>query len=172
MSFGESVKTCFSKYITFSGRASRSEYWWFALFVFVATSILAMIDAAMFGVDPVTQQPQGVLQPLFSLAIVLPFLAAGWRRMHDSGKPGWLLLLPMLVSFATFFMFMMGALIFSGLQNAGADPNALVGPAAVLGITGMFAAMVVQVLLAILLLWWLTRPSDPGTNDYGPGSSV
>jgi uncharacterized membrane protein YhaH (DUF805 family) len=168
MSFNESVKTCFSKYVTFSGRASRSEYWWFALFIIISSAVLGLIDGAIFGSDPVTQQPNGLLRPLFTLAILLPVLAAGWRRMHDSGRPGWLLLLPMLVSFATAFFLMMGVVTFSGLQNAGANPEALLGPAAFLGLTGMFTAMVVQLVLAIMLLWWLTRPSQEGSNEYGP----
>lgn len=168
MSFVESVKTCLSKYVTFSGRARRSEYWWFVLFVLILSAVFSTIDAAIFGVDPVTQQPNGLLNPLFTLAILLPILAAGWRRMHDTGRPGWLLLLPMLVTFATSFFLMMGVLTFSGLQNAGANPDALFGPAAFLGVTGMFTAMVVQFVLLIMLLWWLTRPSDTEANEYGP----
>jgi len=168
MSFSDSVKACLSKYVTFSGRAGRPEYWWFILFVLVVSAVFSMIDAAIFGVDPVTRQPNGLLRPLFTLAIVLPMFAAGWRRMHDTGRPGWYLLLPMLVSLSTAIFIMMGVLTFSGLQNAGADPDALMGPAAFLGVTGMFTAMVVQLVLAIMLIWWLTRPSDGDANEYGP----
>ena len=168
MTFADSVKTCLSKYATFSGRAGRPEYWWFILFVVIISAVLGMIDAALFGFDPETQQSNGLLQPLFSLAVLLPMLAAGWRRMHDTGKPGWYLLLPMLVSFASMFFMMLGVLSFAGMQNAGADPEALMGPAAFLGMTGMFTIMVAQFVLAILLLWWLTRPSQAGDNEYGP----
>lgn len=168
MSFNESVKTCFSKYVTFSGRAGRPEYWWFALFVIVTSAVLSMIDAAIFGVDPVTRQPNGLLRPIFTLAILLPVLAAGWRRMHDTGRPGWYLLLPMLVSFATMFFLMLGVVGFASMQNAGVDQGVLMGPAAFLGVTGMLIASAVQIILVIMMLWWLTRPSDPESNEYGP----
>lgn len=171
MSFTDSVRTCFSKYVTFSGRAKRPEYWWFVLFVFIVTTVLRMVDAAFFGVDPVTRQANGVIAPLFSLAILLPMFAVGWRRMHDTGRPGWYLLLPMLVSFASMFVQMLGVLTFSGMQNAGVDPETLAGPAAFLGVTGLFTIAVVQLVLLTLMLWWLTRPSEPGANQYGPPAS-
>jgi len=146
----------------------RSEYWWFVLFIVIVSIILGIADNALFGTDPVTHQTNGWIGSVFSLAIFLPALAVGWRRMHDSGKPGWYLLLPMLVSFASMFFMMMGVLTFAGMENAGANPEALRGPAAFLGMSGMFAVMVVQIVLAILMIWWLTRPSDAGENEYGP----
>ena len=79
MTFGESISTCFSKYATFDGRATRSEYWWFALFTFLASVILGMISETASGV--------------FSLAVLLPSLAVGARRLHDTDRSGWFLLL-------------------------------------------------------------------------------
>lgn len=75
MTFGESIKTCFSKYAEFSGRADRSEYWWFELFL-----LLLIVSAAMLG---------ETLSNLVSLAILLPSLAVGARRLHDIDKSGW-----------------------------------------------------------------------------------
>lgn len=49
MTFQHSIKTCFSKYVTFSGRAARSEFWWFALFVFAGQIVLSWVDIALFG---------------------------------------------------------------------------------------------------------------------------
>lgn len=172
MSFTDSIKTCLSKYVTFSGRARRPEYWWFILFYLIVSVVLGTVDRALFGVDPVTQTSNGFLAPLFGLAMLLPVLAAGWRRMHDSGKPGWYLLLPILASFATFFFAIAGVMGFAGMENAGADPDALMGPAVFLGLTGMIVAGVVQLVLTILLLWWLTRPTDPETNKFGPVPTV
>ena len=79
MTFGESIKTCFSKYGDFSGRASRSEYWWWFLFVLLATVATGMISEK--------------LSALFSLAVMLPGLAVGARRLHDIDKSGWFQLL-------------------------------------------------------------------------------
>lgn len=168
MSFLDSVKTCLSKYVRFSGRASRSEYWWFILFVFVASTVFGMVDNVLFGVGPTAGGSNGPLQSLFGLAMFLPMLAAGWRRMHDTGRPGWFLLLPMLVTMGSFFFLMAGMVGFAAMQTLGADPVALVGPAAFLGMTGMFTVIIVQLVLLVLLLWWLTGPSEDGSNAYGP----
>ena len=70
VSFGEAIKTCFSKYATFSGRASRSEYWFFFLFSF----LLSFIPIVNF---------------IAGLALLIPSLAVAVRRLHDIGKSGW-----------------------------------------------------------------------------------
>ena len=77
MTFGESIKTCFSKYADFSGRASRSEYWWWFLFLFL---VLGTIAASIVS---------DTVSALFSLATVVPSLAVGCRRLHDIDKSGW-----------------------------------------------------------------------------------
>lgn len=84
MSFPDAVRTALSKYATFSGRARRSEYWWFTLFtvtVYIATSI---IDAVI-GKDIVTL--------LAYLALLLPGLAVTVRRLHDTSRSGWWILI-------------------------------------------------------------------------------
>lgn len=80
--FGESIKLCFGKYATFSGRARRSEYWYFVLFNFIIGLVLGMIPVLGW-----------ILGIIYSLATILPSLAVAARRLHDSGKSGWLLLL-------------------------------------------------------------------------------
>ena len=86
MTFEQSVATCLRKYATFEGRASRSEYWWFQLLLFllsVAGSLLGTFAETLGG--------------LVLLAVVLglfvPNLAVTVRRMHDVGWSGWWLLL-------------------------------------------------------------------------------
>jgi uncharacterized membrane protein YhaH (DUF805 family) len=76
MTFAESIKTCFSKYADFNGRASRSEFWWWVLFVFLASAVLSIVHSALSG--------------LFSLAVLLPNIAVGARRLHDTDRSGWL----------------------------------------------------------------------------------
>lgn len=71
----EAVTSCFSRYATFSGRASRSEYWWWTLFVVLVTVGGAMVNDTLSG--------------LLSLATLLPFLAVAARRLHDIGRSGW-----------------------------------------------------------------------------------
>lgn len=90
MSFGESVSYCFKNYANFNGRALRSEFWWFYLFVVIVQIVGQGILALVLGTD------SGIFTALaLVLAVVLaiPLYAAGARRMHDTGKSGWLQLL-------------------------------------------------------------------------------
>ena len=86
MNFGQAIATCMSKYFTFSGRAKRSEYWWFYLFTVLMGWGASLVGAATFGPgDPAADIMSGVL----SLVFIIPALAAGSRRLHDIGKSGW-----------------------------------------------------------------------------------
>ncbi len=79
--------TCWKKYVDFSGRARRREYWWFYLINSIIASILAMI--AVFTSRETNISPFYWVAVLFSLAIILPSLAVQIRRLHDVGKSGW-----------------------------------------------------------------------------------
>ena len=170
MGFTQSVKTCLSKYIVFSGRAQRSEYWWFVLFVVLVSVGLAVLSAVLFGTDPETGQGSNLLNSVFQLAMLLPMLAAGWRRLHDTGRPGWYLLLPMAFSMATMVMLLTGVAVFSALETGVEDPETLREPAAFLGATGLMVMYAIQLVLSVLMIWWLSRPSQEGTNEYGAPS--
>jgi uncharacterized membrane protein YhaH (DUF805 family) len=84
MSFTEAVRSCFQNYASFSGRAPRSEYWYFVLFEIAALVGLAIMDW-LIGTAP-------ILYMLGALALVLPALTVGVRRLHDSNKSAWNLL--------------------------------------------------------------------------------
>ena len=86
MNFPSAIRTCFQKYAAFEGRALRSEYWWFALFLFVASIVTDLMDIALFGL---MSSDFGPLNTLFSLGTLIPSLAAGARRLHDRGRSGW-----------------------------------------------------------------------------------
>lgn len=85
MNFIESIQTCYKKFFDFSGRASKSEYWWFQLYnaiIYVLTFLF-----------------QGDLVLLFSILVIvnlIPVYAAGVRRIHDSDKSGWFVLLSLI----------------------------------------------------------------------------
>ena len=81
---GNAISACFSKYATFSGRATRSEYWFFFLFYAIVIFAVAMIDPTV----------NGLLVNLTVLVFILPMYAAGSRRMHDVGKSGWFQIIP------------------------------------------------------------------------------
>lgn len=78
LTFPEAIRVCLIQYAEFNGRASRSEFWWFALFVTLVTGALVYLSEAVASV--------------FLIAMLLPFLAAGARRLRDAGQSGWWLL--------------------------------------------------------------------------------
>lgn len=169
MGFTEAVRTCFRKYIVFSGRASRPEYWWFVLFLVLGSVVAGILDNTFFGAATVETGPgavrvesQGPFATIFSLGTFLPALAAGWRRMHDTGRSGLFLLYPLIVMFGiTTFVGLV-----AGFENlAAGDLTALFS-----GVTGLIVALALLVLFLspLLVIWWLTRPSEPGPNQYGP----
>lgn len=168
MGFIDAVTICLGKYVVFSGRAGRSEYWWFVLFVIGVGLALAVLDAALFGVDLQTGRGPKPISSLYQLAIFLPLLAAGWRRLHDAGRPGWHLLLPILITLAITLVLFGGVLGVSALESEAVEPEDLLEPASAIGATGMIYGGFVEFGVAMLLLWWLTRPSDREINRYGP----
>ncbi|NDV86486.1 DUF805 domain-containing protein [Aurantimonas aggregata] len=93
MSFTGAILSALSQYATFRGRAQRAEFWWFVLFALLGNLVLFIVDGLIVG--PILGYPVFSLegaQPaesLFSLAILLPGLAVGARRMHDTGRSGW-----------------------------------------------------------------------------------
>ena len=144
MDFATAVKTCLTqKYAKFEGRASRPEYWWFIL-----AYVIGAIVVSLLGI--------WLLYILYMLALIVPVTAAGWRRLQDTGRPGWYILIPVGLGIVT-----------SILAPA---PGHMAGPG-MGGMRGMglvSALSFVQLVLVIIYVWWLSRPSDPETNAYGP----
>lgn len=99
MTFGQSIRTCLSKYATFSGRAQRSEFWWFVLFVWLVSIVLSIVDSTLFGTTVVTDTGFSastntpIFSGIFSLAMLLPSLGVWVRRLHDTDRSGWWVLL-------------------------------------------------------------------------------
>lgn len=104
------------QYADFSGRARRKEYWMFVLFNLIFTIVLRFIDGAV-GLQVAGA---GILGLLYSLAILVPAIAVGVRRLHDIGKSGWLLLVAL-----------------------------------------------IPILGVLLLLFWMVKEGDKGSNAYG-----
>jgi uncharacterized membrane protein YhaH (DUF805 family) len=91
MDFMTAVRTCLSKYVDFSGRARRSEYWYFALFTFLVNIVTTIVDTIL-GTD-FDDTSGGLVSSLVSLALLLPSLAVGVRRLHDTDRSGWWILI-------------------------------------------------------------------------------
>jgi uncharacterized membrane protein YhaH (DUF805 family) len=86
MSFVESIQTVLTKYCDFTGRARRSEYWWFALANTVLSMILSVLGRNVSTVFT-------IISVIVSLALLLPSLGVAIRRLHDTGRSGWWFLL-------------------------------------------------------------------------------
>lgn len=90
MNFAASVRSCFENYVTFSGRAPRSEYWYWLLFNMIAGWIVGFIEGfylAFNGLEPDSFIPVGSI--ILSLALLLPGLTVSVRRLHDIDRSGW-----------------------------------------------------------------------------------
>lgn len=104
MSFGESVKTCFQKYVTFKGRARRSEYWWFFLLNSIVSIVTFVLDYQMVTINIEVGLGALALSHLYRLIVFLPDLAVSVRRLHDTGHSGWLYLLIIIPILGTLFL--------------------------------------------------------------------
>jgi uncharacterized membrane protein YhaH (DUF805 family) len=114
MGFGEAISSCFSNYVNFSGRAARSEYWYWYLFYILVSVAAAIVDAAVFGAGT------SVLGSIAGLALFLPSLAVGARRLHDIDRTAWWLLL--------YITLIGGLLIFIWAFFKGTDGSNQYGP--------------------------------------------
>ena len=83
--------TVLRKYAVFEGRARRREYWFFVLFYILISIVLAVVDR-MLGLYNETYG-MGALGALFCLGVLIPSIAVGARRLHDTGRSGWWLLI-------------------------------------------------------------------------------
>ncbi|MGO4115173.1 DUF805 domain-containing protein [Rhizobium ruizarguesonis] len=89
MGFGQAISSYFKKYVDFSGRASRSEFWFSALFVVLVSIVLYLVDRT------------ATLNGIWSLATFLPSIAMAARRFHDINRSGWHQLLGVLAPIGT-----------------------------------------------------------------------
>ena len=91
VSFQNAVGLGFQHYFDFKGRSTRSEYWWWLLFVVLAGIALTIVDMGIGTFD--YESGDGLLSGLFKLATLIPGLALGARRLHDIDKSAWWLLM-------------------------------------------------------------------------------
>jgi uncharacterized membrane protein YhaH (DUF805 family) len=145
------------KYADFSGRAPRAEYWWYALALFVAFIVLGILEGIV-GLKGMIGA-YGPLTALLWLATIVPSLAVAVRRLHDTGRTGWWVLLPIIPYCLAFFLG--GAAMMGGAASGSA-----IGMTAGMGVAGIF--LLIGIICAIVLLVFMLLPSQPGDNRYGP----
>ena len=94
MTFSQAVSSVLlNKYATFSGRARRSEYWWWYLFVTIVFLVASVIDQAIGFTYSDLTLGGGWLATIAAIVFLVPNLAVGVRRLHDTGRSGWWLLI-------------------------------------------------------------------------------
>lgn len=142
-SFSDAVKVCYHKFFTITGRACRSEYWWFVLFVFIAHLVLSFC-----AVFPVIGELAGGVG---SLLVLIPFITVSIRRMHDLDKSGLWLLFPAFLIVIAIFLVLYGALATAGILFF-------------LGIVLILASAVSVIIIALLM----AQPGTYGQNRFGP----
>lgn len=147
-SFTEAIKVCFQNYATFRGRASRSEYWWFQLFVFLLSGLGSLLEGGMGGDGQ-------ALSGLFAIATFLPNLSVSVRRLHDTNRSGWWI--------GGFYLglipagFVIGIIAALGEATAPGAGGAFAGALLLLGILAYAIAMIV----------FMVSRGTPGPNRFG-----
>lgn len=144
------LRTCLARSLRFSGRAPRPEFWWPLAVAALASATVSLTAALALP----AQAP--LIDNLFALAIFLPLVAAGTRRLHDTGRSGWPMGLAVLAS-------ALGKIV-TGTPILGIAPPR----AAVLTPPASTAAVAVAALPVLVTLRWLAAPGQTGPNAYGP----
>jgi uncharacterized membrane protein YhaH (DUF805 family) len=123
MSFGEAIASCFSNYAGFNGRARRSEYWYWQLFLWLVILVGGALVVAFGRTEsgnnlPLPVAAIGLVFGLFFLGTFLPSLAVAVRRLHDINCSGWLLLLHLIPYLGALAIFVMSVLPGTRGENA------------------------------------------------------
>ena len=153
MNFPTSVKSGFSNYANFKGRASRSEFWWFVLFSQL--------------IQTVAQQVSGSTATIAWFALLIPGLSVHVRRLHDSGRSlRWFLWLA--ASMAGAALAFVGLLMQSAQTIANLDAEQLFDNGSQFWIFVMFISLISLVIGSVVNFVFLLMPSDEEMNKYGP----
>lgn len=150
------------KYADFNGRASRPEFWWYMLALVVAFVVVAIVERIV-GLSHMFWYTWGPLTLLLRLATIVPTLAVTARRLHDTNRSGWWILLPLVPEVLAIWT----AITTAGAVVAGGGAAAALGGAALTGLIGLVALVG-----AIVLIVFCAMPGQPGENRYGPPPAI
>ena len=144
------AKRPLQKYADFSGRAPRAEYWWYTLGVVIVALLIGLVEGILGLSNSVG--PYGPLSLIFMLALLVPGLAVTARRLHDTDRSGWWMLIAV-VPYA--LMAVLGIMAATSGSAMGA-----------LAVVGIFS--IVALVGAVVLLVFMVLPGTRGPNKYGP----
>jgi len=178
MGFIEAVKTCMSKYFTFTGRARRSEFWWFMLFITICSMAISFLTGICVGMTDVDTlygvQLSTIISVLVSLFFVVPQLAAMTRRLHDTGRSGWWVAALALLSCAYVASYVVVMMPLLGVLETTTSPVALAEALTDAMASSPIAATVMSfsalplIILGIVIFVFTLLDSKWNENKYGP----
>jgi uncharacterized membrane protein YhaH (DUF805 family) len=171
MSFGSAISSCLSKYATFSGRARRTEYWYFYLFnilahflvniAFIIANFVIMPVLMSLGISVETYMiliaAITVIYGLITLASLLPNLAVASRRLHDTGRSAWWIGGGVIGTIAMLVVLVILVALTAGSRRLEIIPSCFLG----------FFALV-SLAYSIMLLVFFCTDGTSGQNKYGP----
>jgi uncharacterized membrane protein YhaH (DUF805 family) len=154
--FGEAIKLFFKNYVNFSGRSTRSEFWYAYLFTMIVGMGVGMLSGMLtIATGDESNTVSAALEGIEGLALFLPNLSLSVRRLHDVGKSGWW----MLASCSGYFLIIVAALMMVGALTTTSEAYGLFG--------GLLCiACIVSLVFGIMLLVFWCRPSV-GPNKWG-----
>ena len=160
LSFGEAVKICFKKYFDFTGRARRSEYWWFVLFICVVRMVCSFIDGILiFAVD------MKFMDAASCVLLFIPSMAVVFRRLHDIGRSGWWSGVSyILLAISILSVLFMAGFDFGVLMDNESMFRTLSGTQRMIALLPFIGGLV----LCFVILVFSLFDSEPGENKYGP----
>ena len=145
MGFIEAIKSCFKKYVSIKGRAPRSEYWYFTLFLVLLGIAAGTLDVLIFGIQTLDSTSGGPIEVITSLATLIPSITVAVRRLHDINKSGFYICLTLAGIIIGFIA------VFTMTSSA-----------------GVIIGVAIGIVSVLWYLWWMIKPSDPGPNRFGP----
>lgn len=159
MTFAEAVKTCFARFfVIFKGRSRRSEYWFTTLLYFLVLVVTIVVSGVCVFLFEEWEVPFVFSLFLFVLAaelVAIPLFPTSWRRLHDVGKPGWLLIIDFPVAM------LLSPFIKYAVMAEDTEASAIIGIVALV-------FCVLELIYRIYILVLLCLDGNPYTNKYGP----
>lgn len=159
LNFTEALKICFKKYFDFTGRARRSEYWWFVLFTCVVSMVCSFID----GILKVAMDIEFVNIVVCAL-LYIPGMTVVFRRLHDVGRSGWWSGLSyILLAISILCVLFMTGFDFNLLMDSESMFRTLSGTQKLIALLPFIGSMV----LCFIVFVFSLRDSHRGENKYG-----
>lgn len=185
----DAIVTCIRKFFTFSGRARRPEFWWFWASTVAGGCLLLAVVSTVVGPEVTTETvittdehgtaveevvetlhySGGLIGSIYGIAIFFPLLSASWRRMHDVGRPGWLVVLPHIIV-------VVGFAITAGIAiSTGAIRETAPGSwelESTIPLVGGGLTVMAMVAAAVFVFVCLVSGTQHGPNRFGPEPSA